>query len=347
MTSRPSRRPRVLSGIQPTGTGSHLGNYLGAVRRWVPLQDTHDAYFFIPDMHAITVRHDPAHLRRRTVEAVAELLAVGLDPERATIFVQSQIPEHAELAWVLSCITGYGEASRMTQFKDKAARSELGGATVGLFIYPILQAADILLYHADEVPVGVDQLQHLELTRDLAIRFNGRFGEVFTVPKATVVAETARIADLADPSRKMSKSLPPAGTILLLDEPAAITKKIKSAVTDTGKQIVAADDKPGITNLLGILSAVTGDSIESLEKRYADSGYGQFKAEVAEAVVAELAPVQQRYRALMDDPAQIERAIATGVERARGVAADTMAKVKEAVGFLPPSGGWGASVDRR
>jgi len=334
-------RPRVLSGIQPTGAGSHLGNYLGAVRRWVPLQDTHDAYFFIPDMHAITVRHSPEDLRRRTLEAVAELLAVGLDPARSTIFVQSQIHEHAELEWILGCITGYGEAQRMTQFKDKAARSELGNATVGLFTYPILQAADILLYHANEVPVGVDQRQHVELTRDLAIRFNSRFGDVFTVPVATVVAETARIADLADPTRKMSKSLPPAGTVYVLDDPKTITKKIKSAVTDTGRDVLAADDKPGITNLLGILAAITGTSVENLEKQYAGAGYGQFKADVAEALVAELTPVRERYQDLLADPAQILAVIEDGVARAREVAAVTVAKAKDAIGYLPPRGGWG------
>jgi tryptophanyl-tRNA synthetase len=234
----------------------------------------------------------------------------------------------------------------MTQFKDKAARSELGAASVGLLTYPILQAADILLYHADEVPVGVDQTQHVELTRDLAIRFNNRYGEVFTVPKATVVAETARIADLADPTRKMSKSLPPAGTIFVLDDPKTITKKIKSAVTDTGREVVADPDKPGITNLLGILSAVTGTSIENLEKLYGDSGYGQFKADVAEAVVAELAPVRERFETLMADPAQVQDAIAVGVARAREVASVTIAKAKEAVGFLPPSGGWAGAGGR-
>lgn len=337
-----TRRPRVLSGIQPTGTGSHLGNYLGAVRRWVPLQETHDAYFFIPDLHAITVQHDPARLRARTVEAVAELLAVGLDPRQATIFVQSHLPEHAELAWVLGCITAYGEAARMTQFKDKSAREELGGATVGLFTYPILQAADILLYQADEVPVGVDQKQHVEITRDLAIRFNRRFcapdAPVFTVPTPTIVADTARIADLQDPTRKMSKSLPPAGTLLILDDPKVITKKIKSAVTDTGREVRAAEDKPGITNLLGILSAVSGQSIPTLEKRYEGVGYGQFKADVADAVVAELEPVQQRYAALMADPGQVHEAIRVGVERARIVADQTLRRVYDAVGFLPPAG---------
>ncbi|HVV29823.1 MAG TPA: tryptophan--tRNA ligase [Mycobacteriales bacterium] len=337
MTDHPVR-PRVLSGIQPTGTASHLGNYLGAVRRWVGLQDSHDAFFFIPDLHAITVRHDPAQLRRRTLEAVAELMAAGLDPSRCTIFVQSHVPEHAELAWILSCVTGYGEAARMTQFKDKAARDELGAATVGLFNYPVLMASDILLYQADEVPVGADQTQHLELTRNLAQRFNKRFGEVFTVPKPTVLAETARIADLQDPAKKMSKSLPPAGTLLVTDPPKTIVKKIKSAVTDTGREVLATEDKPGITNLLGILSGVTGESIETLEKRYAGSGYGQFKADVADAVVAELAPVQERFAALMDDPAQIHAAIAAGAARAREVAGDTIARARDGVGFLPPGG---------
>ncbi len=329
---------RVLSGIQPTGTGSHLGNYLGAVRRWVPLQDTHDAFFFIPDLHAITVPHDPAHLRRRTVEAVAELLAVGLDPDRATIFAQSHLPEHAQLAWVLGCLTGYGEAARMTQFKDKSARDELGSASVGLLTYPILQAADILLYHTNEVPVGVDQKQHIELTRDLAQRFNRRFGEVFTIPEPSVVAQTARIADLADPTRKMSKSLPAAGTILLLDDAKTITKKIKSAVTDTGREIYASDEKPGITNLLGILAAVTGESVPDLEARYANFGYGQFKADVADAVVAELSPVQQRYAELLAEPEQIHDALRRGAERAHPIAASTLDRVYDAIGLLPPAG---------
>lgn len=325
----------MLSGIQPTGVGSHLGNYLGAVRRWVGLQDSHEAYFFVPDLHAITVRHDPEHLRRRTLEAVAELVAAGLDPQRATIFVQSHVPEHTELEWILGCITGYGEAARMTQFKDKSARGELGAATVGLFNYPVLQAADILIYQADEVPVGGDQTQHVELTRDLARRFNSRFGEVFTVPRPTIVRETARIADLQDPARKMSKSLPVAGQVLLTDEPAVITKKIKSAVTDTGRDIRVTDDKPGIANLLGILAAVTGSSIDTLEKRYEGSGYGAFKADVAEAVVAELAPVQQRYRELLADPGALHEIMAGGAGRAREVAARTTAAARDAVGFLP------------
>ncbi|MDQ6875203.1 MAG: tryptophan--tRNA ligase [Actinomycetota bacterium] len=330
-------RPRVLSGIQPTGVGSHLGNYLGALRRWVALQDTHDAHYFVPDLHAITVPHDPAALRRRTREAVAELIACGLDPARCTIFVQSQVPEHAELAWVLSCITGFGEASRMTQFKDKSVRKELGSATVGLFNYPILQAADILLYQADQVPVGEDQRQHLELTRDLAARFNARFGKTFTVPAPYVLHGAARIADLQDPSKKMSKSLPPAGTVLVLDPPATIRKKIRAAVTDTGRAVVAGPDKPGVTNLLNILSALSVTPVETLEKEFEGSGYGQLKDAVADAVVAALEPIQQRYAELVSAPATVDGALADGLERARPVARATMNAVRERVGFLPPA----------
>ncbi len=326
----------MLSGIQPTGAGSHLGNYLGALRRWVPLQDSHDAFYFVPDLHAITVKHDPATLRRRTREAVAELMACGLDPARCTMFVQSQVPEHAELGWILGCLTGYGEASRMTQFKDKSARRELGTATVGLFAYPILQAADILLYQADQVPVGDDQRQHLELTRVLAQRFNHRFGECFTVPAAYVVHDSARISDLQDPTKKMSKSLPVAGTVLVMDPPAQIRKKIRSAKTDTGGDIAAAPDKPGITNLLTIYSAVTGVSVEAAEKQFDGSGYGDFKGAVADAVIAELAPVQQRYAALMAAPGEVDDALSSGLARARAVAGPTMDAVRDRIGFLPP-----------
>jgi tryptophanyl-tRNA synthetase len=331
-------RPRILSGIQPTGSGSQLGNYLGAVKRWAGLQDGYDAFYFIPDMHAITVGHDPEHLRRRTLEAVAELVAVGLDPARSTIFVQSHLPEHAQLSWVLGCITGYGEAARMTQFKDKAARSDLGSATVGLFNYPILQAADILLYQADEVPVGNDQSQHVELTRDLAQRFNARFGEVFTVPQPTLLREVARVADLQDPTKKMSKSRPPNGTVLVADPPAVIRKKIRSAVTDTGHEVRAADDKPGITNLLGILSAISGQTLASLEQQFEGVGYGDFKTAVADAVVAELEPVQERYAALLADPDELHRVLAEGAVKARSVAQSTLARAYDAVGFLPPAG---------
>jgi len=330
--------PRILSGIQPTGAGSHLGNYLGAVKRWAGLQDGYDAYYFIPDLHAMTVPHDARSLPTRTLEAVAELVAAGVDPARSTIFVQSHVPEHAQLAWVLSCLTGYGEASRMTQFKDKAARDDLGAASVGLFTYPMLMAADILLYQADEVPVGNDQNQHVELTRDLAQRFNTRFGEVFTVPRPTVLAEVARVADLQDPTKKMSKSLPASGTVYVNDPPAAIRKKIRSAVTDTGREVRAAPDKPGITNLLNILSAVSGTTVEALEGQFEGAGYGDFKSAVADAVVAELEPVQQRYAALLAEPAELHRVLSEGALTARVVARETLARAYDAVGFLPPAG---------
>jgi len=330
-----SPKPRVLSGIQPTGIGFHLGNYLGAVRNWVAMQDDFDAFYFVPDMHAITVPHDPATLRRRTRESIAELMALGLDPARCTLFVQSHVPEHAELAWVLGCITAYGEASRMTQFKDKAARSELGAATVGLFNYPVLQAADILLYQADQVPVGDDQRQHLELTRDLAKRFNSRFGGTFTVPAPYIPARSARIADLQDPSRKMSKSRPPAGTVYIQDDPKALAKKVRSAVTDTGREIRAAEEKPGISNLLNILSTLTGRGIVDLEATYADSGYGAFKADVAAALVEFVAPIQQRYRDILADEAGLDAVLVAGAAKATAVAADTMRRVRAGVGFLP------------
>ncbi|MGB9376771.1 MAG: tryptophan--tRNA ligase [Mycobacteriales bacterium] len=330
------KRPRVLSGIQPTGVGSHLGNYLGALRRWVGMQDTHDAFYFVPDLHAITVPQDPATLRRRTREAVAELMACGLDPGRCTIFVQSQIPEHAELAWILSCITGFGEASRMTQFKDKSARKELGSASVGLFNYPILMVADILIYQADQVPVGKDQQQHLELTRVLARRFNTQFGETFTVPAAYAVHDAARIADLQDPDKKMSKSRPVAGTIGVLDDPAVIRKRIRSAVTDTGRDIVADESKPGVTNLLTILSAVTDSTVEQLEKEFDGKGYGDLKDAVADAVVAELAPIQERYHELIAEGTVVDEALTAGAQAARAVASETMLTVRDRVGFLPP-----------
>jgi tryptophanyl-tRNA synthetase len=328
------QRARVLSGIQPTGRGAHLGNYLGAVRQWIALQDSYDAFYFLPDMHAITVPQDPAELRRRTLETAAELMAAGLDPARCTLFVQSQVPQHAALAWVMNCLTGFGEARRMTQFKDKSGRDDLGSASVGLFTYPMLQAADILLYQADHVPVGADQRQHLELTRTLAQRFNTRFGHTFTVPTPYVVSSTERIADLADPTRKMSKSLPPAGTLDLLDPPEAIRKKIRSAVTDTGREVRAGADKPGVTNLLTIAAAVSDSTVEDWETRFEGAGYGDFKAAVAEAVAARLAPIRERYTELMEDPAPVLDALAAGAARATAVAETTMADVRERVGWL-------------
>ncbi len=340
MTAPFDRRPRVLSGIQPTADSFHLGNYLGALRQWVALQDDHDAFYFIPDLHAITVEHDPALLAPRTRIAVAQLLALGLDPARCTVFVQSQVPAHAELTWVLGCITGYGEASRMTQFKDKTSRQGSERATVGLFTYPVLMAADILLYQADRVPVGEDQRQHLELTRDLAQRFNTRFGgRTFTVPEPYILPGTAKIQDLQDPSAKMSKSASnPAGLIDLLDDPKVNAKKIRSAVTDTEREIrYDPRAKPGISNLLTIYAALTGRPIGELEDAYAGRGYGDLKKDLAEVVVEFTGPLRERVQAYRDDPAELDRVLAEGAARAREVAGATLAAVYDRIGFLPPT----------
>lgn len=333
-------KPRVLSGIQPTSDSFHLGNYIGALRNWVAMQDDFDAFYFIPDLHSITMGHDPAELRARTRGAVAQLIAVGLDPSRCTLFVQSHVPEHAELGWILGCITGYGEASRMTQFKDKAQKGGAEATTVGLFNYPILQAADVLIYQADRVPVGEDQRQHIELTRDLAQRFNSRFGETFTVPQPHIVKATAKILDLQDPAAKMSKSASsPAGVIWLLEDPAAIRKKIRSAVTDTGREVRAAEDKPGVTNLLTIASVLTGRSLLELEQDYAGKGYGEFKSDVADVVVEHLSPIRARYDEIVADGAALDAVIADGAARAGAVARRTMAGVRDRIGFLPLPGG--------
>jgi len=332
MTSH--NRPRVLSGIQPTSDSFHLGNYLGALQNWVALQDEFDAFYCVVDLHAITVDWDPVVLRQRTRLSAAQLLAIGLDPERCTLFIQSHVPEHAELAWVFSCITGFGEASRMTQFKDKANRANNAG--VGLFTYPILQAADIAIYQADRVPVGEDQRQHLELTRDLVQRFNTRFGQTFTVPEAHIVKATAKIADLQDPTSKMSKSLQDAGTALLLDDPKRLVKKIKSAVTDSGSQVhFDPAEKPGVSNLLTIFSALSGQGIDEIESAYAGKGYGDFKADLADLVVEFVTPVQEKVRHYLDDTEALDAILAAGGERARGVAVATMELVRERVGFLP------------
>jgi len=333
----PAARPRVLSGIQPTADSFHLGNYLGAVRNWVAMQDTHDTFYCVVDLHAITAGHEPAVLRERTRLSAAQLLAAGLDPERCTLFVQSQVPEHAQLAWVLSCITGFGEASRMTQFKDKSAKQGTDRASVGLFTYPVLQAADILLYHADAVPVGEDQRQHLELTRDLAQRFNGRFGPTFTVPSAFIVRDTAKITDLQDPTAKMSKSAStPGGIIELLDDPARSAKKIKSAVTDTGREIsYDPATKPGVSNLLTIYAALSGRTIDGLVEAYDGRGYGDLKKDLAEVVVEFVRPIQERTRAYLDDPAQLDKLLAIGAEKARSVSSATLRTVYDRVGFLP------------
>ncbi|HYJ67200.1 MAG TPA: tryptophan--tRNA ligase [Nocardioidaceae bacterium] len=328
--------PRVLSGIQPTADSFHFGNYLGALRQWVGLQDDHDAFYCIVDLHAITVDYDPEQLRDRTRRSAAQLLAAGIDPERSTLFVQSQVPEHAQLAWVLGCLTGFGEASRMTQFKDKSTRGGADRATVGLFTYPILQAADILLYQTHRVPVGEDQRQHIELTRDLAGRFNHRFGETFRLPDAYIVKETAKITDLADPTIKMSKSASsPAGIIELLDDPKVSAKKVRSAVTDSGREVrFDEDDKPGISNLLTIYSVLAGVSIPEIEARYEGRGYGDLKGDLAELVVEFVTPFRDRTLELLDDRAELDKILATGAERAQTVAADTLATVYDRVGFV-------------
>jgi tryptophanyl-tRNA synthetase len=330
-------RPRVFSGIQPTADSFHLGNYLGALRQWVRMQDSHDAFYCVVDMHAITVPQDPALLRRRTRVAAAQLFAAGLDPERCTVFVQSQVPEHAELAWVLGCITGFGEASRMVQFKDKAAKTGADTASVGLFTYPVLQAADILLYQTDQVPVGEDQRQHLELTRDLAQRFNHRFGATFVVPGPYIVADVAKISDLQDPAVKMSKSSSsPQGIVDVLEDPASIRRKIARSVTDAGTEIRADEqDKPGITNLLRIYSALAGETVADLEQRYAGAGYGTLKSDLAELVVSSLAPIRERTEKILADQAELDRLLALGAARARKVAGPTMTAVRDRIGFLP------------
>jgi tryptophanyl-tRNA synthetase len=338
MTAPTDRRKRVLSGIQPTADSFHLGNYLGAVRQWVALQDSHDAFYFIPDLHAITVEHDPKTLADRTRNAVAQLLALGLDAQRCTLFVQSQVPEHAQLEWVLGCLTGFGEASRMTQFKDKSARQGADRATVGLFTYPILQAADILLYQADGVPVGEDQRQHLELTRDLAQRFNTRFGKAFTVPEPFIPTGIAKIQDLQDPSAKMSKSASsPAGIVELLDDPKVSAKKIRSAVTDPEREIrYDPEAKPGISNLLTIYSALSDRKVSELEADYVGKGYGDLKKDLAEVVAQFVEPLRERVRTYRDDPAELDRVLARGATRAREIASATLTVVHEKIGFLPP-----------
>jgi tryptophanyl-tRNA synthetase len=332
-----SDRPRVLSGIQPTAGSFHLGNYLGAVRQWVALQESHDAFYMVVDLHAITVAQAPADLRANTRLAAAQLLAAGLDPERCTLFVQSHVPEHAQLGWVMNCLTGFGEASRMTQFKDKSAKQGADRASVGLFTYPILQVADILLYQANEVPVGEDQRQHIELTRDLAERFNGRFGETFTIPKPYILRETAKIYDLQEPSIKMSKSAStPKGLINLLDDPKATAKKVKSAVTDTDTVIrFDAENKPGVSNLLTIYATLTGEGIADLEQKYDGKGYGALKTDLAEIMVDFVTPFRERTQQYLDDPETLDSVLAKGAEKARAVAAETLSQAYDRVGFLP------------
>ncbi|MEU4453774.1 tryptophan--tRNA ligase [Nocardioides sp. NPDC023903] len=338
-STAPTTRPRVLSGIQPTADSYHLGNYLGAVRQWVNLQEEHEPFFFIADLHAITVEQDPKVLRERTRRAAAQLLAAGVDPERSAIFVQSHLPEHAQLGWVMQCITSFGEARRMTQFKDKSAKGGEGAASVGLFSYPMLMAADILLYRPAYVPVGEDQRQHLELTRDLAQRFNSRYKKTFRLPEPYILKEVAKIYDLQDPTIKMSKSASsPTGLIDMLDDPKVSAKKIRSAVTDSEMEIRFDEEaKPGVSNLLRIYSALTGSEIDTLVGKYAGKGYGDLKKDLAEVVVDYVTPFREKTFEVLEDRAYLDGILQQGAEKAGVVARKTLAGVYERVGFVPPA----------
>jgi tryptophanyl-tRNA synthetase len=329
----------VFSGAQPTSDSLHLGNALGAVNQWVSLQHDYDAYFCVVDLHAITVAQEPEVLRKRTLVTAAQYLALGVDPDKATVFVQSQVPAHAELAWVLGCFTGFGQASRMTQFKDKSQKQGTDSTTVGLFTYPVLMAADILLYDTDLVPVGEDQRQHLELARDLAERINARFPGTFVVPEAMIPKATAKIYDLQDPTAKMSKSAATdKGLISLLDDPVKTAKKIRSAVTDNDAEVrFDPETKPGVSNLLTIQSAVTGTDIDKLVEGYAGRGYGDLKTETADAVVEFVTPIKNRVDELLADPAELTAVLVKGAERAGDVATKTLQRVYDKVGFLPPT----------
>lgn len=331
-------KPRVFSLVQPTADSLHLGNFLGALRQWVPMQDEYDAFYGVADLHALDGGPGPAMLRERTLRSAAQMVAAGVDPNKACVFVQSQVPEHTQLSWVLGSLTGFGQASRMTQFKDRTARRGAESATVALFTYPVLMAADILLYQADRVPVGEDQRQHLELTRDLALRFNARFGPSFVVPQPHIVPSVGKIMDLADPTSKMSKSLSsPSGLIELLDEPRTNVKKIKAAVTDSGREVTFDEDaKPGVSNLLTILSALTGTDVAVSVKQLQGRGYGDLKAAVAEAVTEVATPYRERTLALLDERTELEAILAAGADRARDVASATLSDVYRKVGLQPP-----------
>jgi tryptophanyl-tRNA synthetase len=325
----------VFSGIQPTADSFHLGNYLGALKEWSAMQEDHEAFYCVVDLHAITVEQDPELLRQRTRLSAAQLLALGIDPDKAKLFVQSHVPEHPQLSWVLECQTGFGEAGRMTQFKDKSARQEEDHVGVGLFTYPMMMAADILLYQTSVVPVGEDQRQHLELTRNLAQRFNSRFGETFTVPAAHIPQATAKIFDLQDPTTKMSKSVP-GGVVDLMEDPKRSAKKIRSAVTDNEREIrYAPEEKPGVSNLLVIHSSLSGRSLSDLESAYEGSGYGDLKKDIGELLVDFVTPFQQDVHGYLQDPAELDRILGRGAGRAREVAGGTVASAYRRVGFLP------------
>ena len=327
---------RVLSGIQPTSDSFHLGNYLGAVKQWVELQDGHDAFYCIVDLHALTVETEPALMRKRTLVSAAQLLALGISPEKSTLFVQSHVPEHNQLAWIMECITGFGEASRMTQFKDRTAKGGSDSTKVGVFTYPMLMAADILLYQADLVPVGEDQRQHIELTRDLAERFNSRYGSTFNIPAGFILKQGAKIYDLQNPTAKMSKSADSAaGLIEILDTPEVNTKKIKSAVTDAGREITFHEkEKPGVSNLLTIHSALSGQKISDLENHFSGKGYGDLKSEVAEVVVEYLKPIREKTLELLSDEPHLLSILADGAAKAHEVSSTTLAKTYTNLGLV-------------
>jgi len=328
-------KKRVLSGIQPTHDSFHLGNYLGALKQWVEMQENHDAFYCVVDLHALTVETDPKLLKKRTLLSAAQLIAIGLDPTKCTLFIQSHVPAHNQLAWIFECITGFGEASRMTQFKDKSQKSGADRINVGLFTYPILQAADILLYQPDFVPVGEDQRQHVELTRDIAQRFNSKYKEIFNIPKPEIIKSLAKINDLQDPTAKMSKSASSmAGVIELLDSAEVTLKKFKSSVTDDGKEVKFDEKgKPGISNLLTIHSALSGKSVSDIENEFSGKGYGDFKTAVAEVVIAKLEPIGKRTKELMDDPAELSRVLNNGAQKANEVASTTLKAAYSAIGL--------------
>jgi tryptophanyl-tRNA synthetase len=332
-----SSLPRVLSLIQPTAYSLHLGNYLGALRQWVPLQDSYETFYGVADLHALTVEQVPQELHNNTLRSAAQLIAAGVDPQRSTIFAQSHVPEHTQLSWVLACLTGFGQAARMTQFKDKSAKAGADSASVGLFTYPVLMAADILLYQADQVPVGEDQRQHLELSRDLAQRFNARFGPTFVVPEPHILRSVGKIMDLAEPTIKMSKTASaPSGIIELLDEPRVNAKKVRSAVTDSGRDIVYDEEnKPGVANLLTILAALSGTPVPTWEQEFQGKGYGDLKKTVAEAVTDLAGPFRERTLELMQERTELTAILAAGAERARDVASKTLADVYAKLGLLP------------
>ena len=327
---------RVLSGIQPTHDSFHLGNYLGALKQWVELQENNDSFYCVVDLHALTVETDPKLLQQRTLVSAAQLIAIGIDPNKSTLFVQSQVPAHNQLAWVFECITGFGEASRMTQFKDKSQKGGAERTNVGLFTYPILQAADILLYQPDFVPVGEDQRQHVELTRDIAERFNKRFDKVFNIPQAQIIKSLAKINDLQDPTAKMSKSAASmSGVIELLDSADVTMKKFKSSVTDDGKEVKFNEKaKPGISNLLTIHSALSGKSIAELEIEFSGKGYGDFKSAVAEVVISSLEPITKRTNELMSDRSELIKILKSGAVKANQVASETLKAAYSAIGLI-------------